>query len=79
MTLDSTFSHRIYLVFHGLGLSCMGGAIFLQILMFTSILTQGYFKAVEANPAVLSFEIALTAFALIYFLYIYQRLFRLVK
>ena len=79
MTLDSPFSRRIYLVFHALGLSCIGGAIFLQILTFTSILTQGYFKAVEANPTILSLEIALTAFAIIYFIYIYQRLIRSVK
>ena len=79
MTLDSTFSRRIYLVFQGLGLSCLGGAIFLQILTFTSILTQGYFKAVEANPTILSLEIILTAFALIYFIYIYQRVIQSVK
>ena len=66
MTTDSTFNRRIHVAFHGLGLSCIGGAIFLQILAFSSILYQGYFKAVEANPAILSSEIVLTAFALIY-------------
>jgi hypothetical protein len=79
MTLDSTFNRKILVAFHGLGLSCLGGAIFLQILTFSSILTQGYFKAVETNPTILSLEIALTAFALIYFIYIYQRLIRSVK
>jgi hypothetical protein len=79
MTLDSTFSRRIYFVFHGLGLSCIGGAIFLQILTFSSILFHGYFKAVETNPTILSLEIVLTAFALIYFIYMYLRLFRAVK
>ena len=79
MTPNSTFSRRIYLVFQGLGVSCIGGAIFLQILMFSSILYKGYFWAVEANPAILSLEIVLTAFALIYFIYMYLRLFRSVK
>jgi hypothetical protein len=79
MTANATFNRRIHVVFHGLGLSCIGGAIFLQILAFSSILYQGYFKAVENNPAILSSEIVLTAFALIYFIYIYQRLIRSVK
>jgi hypothetical protein len=76
MTSDAGFKQRINVVFHGLGLSCIGGAIFLQILAFSSILYQGYFKAVEKNPTILSSEIILTAFALIYFIYIYQLLIR---
>jgi hypothetical protein len=76
MTSDETLKRRINVVFHGLGLSCIGGAIFLQILAFSSILYQGYFKAVENNPMILSSEIILTAFALIYFIYIYQLLIR---
>jgi len=79
MTIDSTFNRKIYRVFQGLGLSCLGGAIFLQILTFTSILYQGYFKAVEANPAILSIEIVLTAFAAIYFIYIYKRVIKSLK
>lgn len=67
------------LLFHTLGLSCLGGAIFLQILVFTDIIQHGYFRAVESNPAVLTFEVALTAFALIYFLYVYQLLIRSIK
>jgi hypothetical protein len=67
------------MLIHTLGLSCLGGAIFLQILVFTDILQHGYFMAVENNPAILSLEIILTAFALIYFIYIYQRLIRSIK
>jgi hypothetical protein len=51
----------------------------LQILVFADIVQHGYFMAVEQNPAILSFELALTAFAAIYFIYIYQRLMRQVK
>ncbi|MEM0096568.1 MAG: hypothetical protein QW660_08050 [Candidatus Bathyarchaeia archaeon] len=72
-------SRRLQILIHTLGLSCLGGAIFLQILVFTDILQQGYFMAVENNPAILAFEIALTFFALIYFLYMYQRFIRSIK
>jgi hypothetical protein len=66
-------------VFHSLGLSCLGGAIFLQILVFADILQHGYFMAVEQNSAILAFEVALTSFAAVYFIYIYQCLMRQVK
>jgi len=79
MTAMPSFSRRIRLAFHSLGLSCLGGAIFLQILVFADILQHGYFMAVEQNPAILAFEVALTAFAAIYFIYIYQRLMRQVQ
>ncbi len=71
--------HRIRLLFHSLGLSCLGGAIFLQILVFTDIFTHGYFMAIENNPVVLTLEVGLTGFALIYFVYIYQRLIRQIR
>ncbi len=79
MTVLPSFSRRMRFVFHSLGLSCLGGAIFLQILVFADILQHGYFMAVEQNPAVLAFEVALTVFAAFYFIYIYQRLMRQVK
>jgi len=70
---------RIRILFHSLGLSCLGGSIFLQLLVFTDILQHGYFMAVENNPTVLFFEITLTFFAFIYFIYIYQRDIRSLK
>ena len=79
MTAMPTFSRRIRLFFHSLGLSCLGGAIFLQILVFADILQHGYFMAVEQNPAILAFEVTLTVFAAVYFIYIYQHLMRQVK
>ena len=66
-------------LFHTVGLSCLGGAIFLQILVFTDILTNGYFMAVENNLAILTFEVLLTVFSFIYFIYIYQRFIRSVR
>ena len=79
MTLSPVFNRRIRMVFHTLGLSCLGGAIFLQTLVFAGIAQRGYFTAVEQNSAILSFEVVLTVFAIIYFIYIYQRLIRSVR
>ncbi len=79
MTLSPTFSRRMRVVFHTLGLSCLGGAIFLQVLVFAGIVQQGYFMAIEQNSTILSFEVAFTVFAIIYFVYIYQRLLRSVR
>jgi hypothetical protein len=79
MTLLPPFSRGIRVIVHMLGLSCIGGAIFLQSLVFAGIAQNGYFMAVEQNAAILLVEVAITAFALIYFFYIYQRLIRSVK
>jgi hypothetical protein len=73
MTIAPKINRQISLVLHSLGLSCLGGAIFLQILVFSNILMQGYFKAVETSPSVLSLEMMLTAFTAIYFIYVYQK------
>jgi hypothetical protein len=79
MNTKPTLDRRIQLLLHTMGLSCIGGAIFLQILVFSDILQHGYFVAVENNPAILIFEVNLTFFALIYFIYIYQRFIRSIK
>jgi hypothetical protein len=70
---------RIHVLFHTLGLSCLGGAIFLQVLVFTDILQHGYFMAVEKNPAILTLEIFLTIFSLVYFVYTYFRFIRSIR
>jgi hypothetical protein len=79
MTLNPVMLRRVRMVFHSLGLSCLGGAIFLQILVFSDILRQGYFRAVEANLGILIGELAISAFALVYFLCIYRKLIHQVK
>jgi hypothetical protein len=76
MNVNARLDRRMRVLFHTLGLSCLGGAIFLQTLVFTDILQHGYFRAVENNPAILTFEMVLTVFALIYFVYMYQRFIR---
>jgi hypothetical protein len=79
MKTNSSLDRRIRVLFHTLGLSCLGGAIFLQVLVFADILQHGYFMAVENNPAILLFEVVLTAFAFVYFIYIYQRYIRSIR
>jgi hypothetical protein len=64
---------RLWLLFHSLGLGCLSSAIFLQMLVFWDIAQTGMFTATEQNQLILSFEIFLTVFALVYFVYIYQR------
>jgi hypothetical protein len=59
------------LVFHSIGLSCLGGAVFLQILVFKDIVQQGYFVGIEKNPVVLQLEVALTVFAVVYLIHLY--------
>jgi hypothetical protein len=73
MTSIQKGSRKLRVFFHSVGLSCVGGAIFLQMLMFTDMLEQGYFRAIEQNLVVLWFEMFLTIFALIYFLFMYAR------
>jgi hypothetical protein len=70
---------RLQMLFHTLGLSCIGGAIFLQVLVFTDIVQHGYFMAVERNPAILALEVFLTVFSLVYFVYTYFRFIRSIK
>ena len=64
---------------HSIGLSCLGGGIFLQVLVFADILRYGYFMAVERNPTILTVEVGLTFFAALYFVYMFQLLLRSVK
>jgi len=49
------------------------------MLVFIDILQQGYFMAVERNQVILAFEVGLTVFALIYFIYIYQDFMRSIE
>jgi hypothetical protein len=79
MNVTAQTNRRAQVLFHILGLSCLGGAIFLQLLVFTDILQHGYFMAVENNPVILSFEILLTVFSALYFAYTYQRFIRSMK
>jgi hypothetical protein len=54
-----------------LGHCSIGGAIFLEILVFMDIATQGYFLAMENNPFILMLEFISTFLAVVYFTDIY--------
>ncbi|MGD6935108.1 MAG: hypothetical protein ACQCN5_12970 [Candidatus Bathyarchaeia archaeon] len=43
MMLPDSLGRKLRFAFHSLGLSCLGGAIFLQILVFSDIVSRGYF------------------------------------
>lgn len=58
---------------HGLGLSSLGSALFLQATVFTGILQNGYFRGLEQNSTILYSEIGMTGFAIAYFGYIFLR------
>jgi len=67
---------RLQQVFHGFGLSCLAGAVFLQVLVFFDIGQRGYFFAVEQNPTVLGAEIGLSGFTALYFGFMFLRFVR---
>jgi hypothetical protein len=73
LTLPSV-NKKLRLLAHGLGLSSLGGAIFLQSTVFASILQNGHFRGVEQNPIILYSEIVLTGIAITYFAYMLIRL-----
>ena len=66
-------------LFHSFGLGCISSAIFLQALVFWDITQTGIFKATEQNQLILSFEIFLTIFGTIYFIYMYQKFVRTIR
>jgi len=76
LKINGRFIARLRLVFHSLGLGCLGGAVFLQILVFKDIVFQGYFVGVERNSAILLFEVGLTIFSAIYLFHLYITMIR---
>ncbi len=64
---------KLRFLIHGIGLSSLGSALFLQSTVFTSILKNGYFRGIETNSLILYSEIALTGIAITYFGYILVR------
>jgi len=62
------------LVLHGLGLSSLGAALFLEILVLTGIAQHDYFVGSENNLAILALELFLTFFGMAYFAYMLSHL-----
>jgi hypothetical protein len=71
--LRPRLGRRLLQVLHGFGLSCLAGAVVLQVLVFFDIDQRGYFFAVEQNPVVLWAEIVLSGFTVAYFVSMYVR------
>jgi len=71
--LGTEKNRAAWLLFHSLGLSALGAALYLQNSVFSGILLQGYFRGIEQNVAVLAFEVFLDAFAVVYFGYLFWR------
>ena len=61
---------KLRALFHAIGLSCLGSALFLQTTVFMNIAQKGYFLGIENNKIIFSSEIGLTVFALAYFGYV---------
>ena len=55
---------------HGIGLSCITGAVFLQLLIFMEIFTHGSFTGIETNIVILTLEMAITVYCIVYLLYL---------
>jgi hypothetical protein len=70
---DTRENFRLRIVFHCLGISVLGAALFLQSSVLSGIFTQGYFVGVEKNPIVLYSEMFLTAMAFAYLVYLLWR------
>ncbi len=66
--LKRHFKVRLFL--HCLGLSALGGALFLQGIVLSGIAGNGYFIGIEQNVGILSSELALTVFAIGYLVYL---------
>lgn len=71
-------SWKLRILFHVVGLSCLSGSVFLQCFVFFDIISHGYFLAVERNLGILSFEITLTVFGTLYFIFLWKRFVTLV-
>jgi len=53
-----------------LGISCLAGAVSLQLLVFFDIASKGFFMGVEQDPLLLGAEIGITIFSVIYLSYL---------
>jgi hypothetical protein len=61
---------RFMLLFHALGVSALAAAISLEALVFTDILSHGYFHAVEGDLLILGVELGVTAYGAVYLVYV---------
>jgi len=67
---DARKNQTLHVFLHCLGLSCLGGALFLQSTVFGGIIQRGYFMGMEQNFAVLLLELSLAGIGALYFVYL---------
>ena len=67
---------RIDDLFHMLGLSVLSGAMYLMMRTFVGIYMNGYFLAIESNIYILSLEIIMTLYGIIYLIYLFNTHFK---
>jgi hypothetical protein len=70
------------ILFHSLGLSVLAGSLVWMFMTFVTIFTNNCVVFIEPNPLILSFEIFLTVYGILYLSYIYSKipkLFQLIK
>ena len=64
-------TRKVSTLLHFLGLSSLGSALFLQSIVFASILRSGYFIGIEQNRTILLSELTLTCFGIAYLAYMF--------
>jgi len=60
-------------VFHVLGLSCLGSAVFLMIYVFYHVVVYGGIICVEPNLFIVACEVAMSVIAVVYFGYVFGK------
>jgi hypothetical protein len=70
---------KTLVLFHSLGLSVLGSSLVWTFITFIDILTNNSITFIEPNPLILSFEICLTAYGILYLGYLYSKIPKLLK
>ena len=55
------------MIFHIIGIACLGNAVFIQTLVFLLIFTTGSFVGYENNFIIILLEVIFSVYALIYY------------
>ena len=63
--------NKKYLILHSFGVGCVSTSVVLQILTLWSLCTTGRFVGVEQNTTILTFEVFMTIYAVIYLVYLF--------
>jgi len=60
-------------IFHVLGLSCLGSAVFLMVYVFYHVALYGGIICIEPNLFIVAWEVGMTALAVVYFGYVFSK------